>query len=64
MFQEIAPSDEDIDVTNERQRVDVQSDDVIIVRGMRKVYPVGKKDVKVFYYIYYILFFMGTNNVV
>lgn len=47
MFQEVAPDDEDIDVTNERHRVATANGDVIIARGLRKVYPDGKKNEKV-----------------
>jgi hypothetical protein len=47
MFNEVGPIDEDFDVVNERQRVDQNTDDVILVHGVRKEYPEGK-NVKVF----------------
>lgn len=56
LYQEVAPADEDIDVTNERHRVATSNDDVIIARGMRKAYPVGKKDVKVRFIHFHPLF--------
>ena len=38
---------EDSDVINERQRVAEDSSDAIVVRGVRKEYPNGKRDIKV-----------------
>ena len=42
-YQETEPV-EDEDVMNERKRVARSSEDVVIVRGMRKEYPDGKKN--------------------
>lgn len=39
--------EEDRDVISERERVAANTSDAIIVRGMRKEYPDGKKQTKV-----------------
>lgn len=58
VYQEKEQVEEDVDVVKERERVALSREDVVIVRGMRKEYPDGKK-AKVISHLLYIFIILA-----